>query len=53
MLKSVDSDKPVQPPFKLTNVETPNAVYSGAKQSYSIHATSKGSDKTARMRRLV
>ena len=50
ILTSVDSDEPVRPPFKL---ETPNSVQSVAKQSCIIQATSKGSDQTARMRRLV
>ena len=50
ILTSVDSDKPVQPPFKL---ETINDVLSVALHSLNIQATSKGSDQTARMRRLI
>ena len=41
----VDSDKPVQPPFKLTNSELCSVS--------TFLATSKDSDQTARMRRLV
>ena len=35
------------------SLETPNAVRSVAKQSYNIQATSKSSDQTAHMRRLI
>ena len=35
------------------SLETPNDVRSVAEQSYNIQATSKGSDQSARMRRLV
>ena len=37
----------------LLSLETPNDVHSVALHSYNIQATSKGSDQTARMRRLV
>ena len=47
---SVDSDEPMQPPVKL---RTPNDVQSVAQHSYDMQATSKGSDQTARMRRLI
>ena len=47
---SVDSDEPVQPPFKL---RTPNDVRSVVKYSLNIQASSKGSDQTARMSRPV
>ena len=50
ILTSVDSDEPVKPPFKL---KTPNDVQSVAKQSYNIEATSKGSDPTLHMHRLI
>ena len=46
ILTSVDSDKPVQPPFKLK-------FESVAQQFYNIQATSKGSDQTACMHRLI
>ena len=46
----VDSDEPVQPPFKL---QTPNDVQTVAEQSYNIRVTSKGSDQSAHMRRLI
>ena len=50
ILRNVDSDEPVQPSVGL---ETSNDIRSVAWQSWSIQATSKGSDQTARMRRLV
>ena len=51
ILTSVDSDQPVQPPFKLRNFKW---VWSVVKQqSMNIQATSRGSDQTARMRRLI
>ena len=50
ILTSVDSNEPVWPAFSL---ETPNDVQSVAKQSYNIQATGKGSEMTARMRRLI
>ena len=50
ILTSVDSDEPVQPPFKL---RSPNDVQSVASHSLNTQATSKGSDQTARMRRLI
>ena len=50
ILTSEDSDKPVQPTFKL---RTPNDVQSVALHSKNMQMTSKGSDQTARMRRLV
>ena len=37
----------------LVSLESPNGVQSVAKQSYNTQATSKGSDRTARMRRLI
>ena len=37
----------------MLSLETLNAVRSVALESYIIQATSKGSDQTARMRRLV
>ena len=43
ILTSVDSEEPVKPHFKLTN----------SKWWKNIKGTSKGSDQTARMRRLV
>ena len=46
ILTSVDSDEPVQPPFKLRN----SKWYS---VSSNIQVTSKGSDQAARMRRLI
>ena len=50
ILTCVDSDEPVRPPFKLRNFKYVQAV---AQESWNIQATSKGSDQTARMRRLV
>ena len=50
ILTSVDSDKPVKPPLSL---ETPNDARSAAQHSWNIQATSKGSDQTVRMRRLI
>ena len=50
ILTSIDSDEPVKPPLSL---ETPNNVQSVALFSLNIQATSKGSDQTARMRRLI
>ena len=50
ILIRIVSDKPMQPPFKLRNS---NDVRSVAKYTLNIQATSKGSDQTARMRRLV
>ena len=47
---SVDSGEPVQPPFKLRNSKN---VLPVVEQSLNIQAPSKGSDQTARMRRLV
>ena len=47
---SVDSDERVQPPFKLRNSKS----YSVSSFTLiHIQATSKGSDQSARMRRLV
>ena len=46
----VDSDEPVQ---LLLSLETPNTVQSVAQHSYNMQATSKGSDQTAHMRRLI
>ena len=37
----------------LLSLETPNHVRSVAQQSKNIQATNKGSDQTARMRRLI
>ena len=37
----------------LLSLETPNDVHSVAQHSYNMQATSKGSDQTARMRRLI
>ena len=37
----------------LLSLETPNSVQSVAKQSKNTQATIKGSDQTARMRRLI
>ena len=37
----------------LLSLETPNDVQSVAEHSYNMQATSKGSDKTAHMRRLI
>ena len=45
-----DSDEPGQP---FLSLETPNDVQSVVKHSWNIQATSKGSDQTACMRRLV
>ena len=50
VLTSVDSDKPVQP---FLSLETPNGVQSVAYHSKNIQPTSKGSDQTARMSRLI
>ena len=50
ILTSVDSDEPVQPPFKLRNS---NDVQSVAKQPLNIQATSKAPDQIARMHRLI
>ena len=50
ILTSVGSDEPLQPPLSL---ETPNGVQSVVSHSWNIQATSKGSDQTARMRRLI
>ena len=50
ILRCVDSGEPVQP---LLSLETSNDIRSVARQSWSIQATSKGSDQTARMRTLV
>ena len=49
ILASVDSDQPVQTSFKLLSLETLNDVQSVA----YIQATSKSSDQTGRMRRLI
>ena len=46
ILTCVDSDKPVQPPTKLRNAKCCSV-------RKNIQATSKGSDQTAHMRRLV
>ena len=37
----------------LLSLETPNDVGSVAKEPYNIETTSKGSDQTARMHRVV
>ena len=37
----------------LLSLETPNSVQSVAKQAKNTQATIKGSDQTARMRRLI
>ena len=50
ILTNVDLDEPVQPPLSL---ETPNYVLSVAKHTLTILATSKGSDQSAHIRRLV
>ena len=50
ILTSVDSDVPVQPPFKIRNSKF---FWQEAKHSCNIQATCKGSDQTAHMRRLV
>ena len=47
ILTSVDSDEPPQPPVKLQNFK----LCSGG--SLTIIKTTKGSDQTARMRRLI
>ena len=49
-LKSVDADESVQPTFKLRNSKWCSA---SSLKSYNIQMISKGSDQTARMRRLV
>ena len=49
-LTCVDSDEPLQPPFMLSNSKWPS-VSSLTIIEYS--ATSKGSDQTAPMRRLI
>ena len=46
ILTSVDSDEPVQPPFKNRNSKLCSV-------SSLFKATSKGSDQTAHMRRLI
>ena len=51
ILISVDSVEPVQPPFKLWNSKW--GADSSLKVIEYIRATSKGSDQTAHMRRLV
>ena len=50
ILTQIDWDEPVQPPFKLRN----SKWYSVSSLTLkNIQATSKGSDQTARMRRLI
>ena len=46
ILTCVDSDEPVQPPFKLRN----SKCCSVSSLTLNIQATNKGSDQTARMR---
>ena len=48
-LTSVVSDEPVQPPVKLRNSKR----CSVSNLTENFRATSKGSDQTARMRRLI
>ena len=50
ILTIVDSYEPVQPPFKLRNAKCCSV---SSLTVILIQATSKGSDQTARMRRLV
>ena len=50
ILGSVDSDEPVQPPFKLRNSKRCSA---SSLRVIEYSSDSKGSDQTARMRRLV
>ena len=50
ILTSVDTDKPVQLPVKLRNFKWFSV---SSLTVIEIHATSKGSDQTARMRRLI
>ena len=50
VLTSVDSGEPVQP---FLSFDSPNVVQSVTEHFKNIEATSKGSDQTARMRRLV
>ena len=50
ILTSLDSDEPVQPSVILGN---PNDVQSVGKHSQNIQETSKGSDQTARVRKLI
>ena len=52
ILTSEDSNEPVQPPFKLRNSKW-YSVSSLTVIEYSRQATSKGSDQTAPMRRLI
>ena len=51
ILTSADSDEPVHPPFKLRNSKW--CSVSGLRVIENIQATSKGSDQTAHMCRLV
>ena len=51
ILTSVDSDKPVQPPFKLWNSKW--CTVSSIRISSNIQATSKASDQTVHMRRMI
>ena len=51
ILTSVHSDDPVQPPLKLRNSKS--CLVSSLTVVAQAQATSKGSDQTARMRRLV
>ena len=50
ILRGVDSDGPVRPSVELRNFKWYSSV---ARQSWSNQETSKGSDQTVRMRRLV
>ena len=50
ILTWIDSDEPMQPPFKLRNSKCRSI---SSLFSYNIRAASKGSDQTAHMRRLV
>ena len=50
ILTCVDSGELLRPLFKL---ETPGGVQSVAQQSWNTQAIIKGSDQTARMRRLI
>ena len=50
ILTNVDSDESLQPPFKLRNSKWCSV---SSLTNIEIQATSKGSDQTARMRRLI
>ena len=50
ILTSVDSDEPVQPPFKLKNLKWCSV---GSLTLLGFRATSKGTDQTVPMRRLI